>query len=214
MKVLVTQQMRLFEEALITLIAVEAAVLNVVSLLVIEKVDLLKELLLADFTAEFRLFRVHFTVREKATGGLQHLSAYITFLLGGLRQFRLYEVRMTRLVLEKRFDVLELHVTLSTELQAMHGRFVIHQVALVAVRVRAIDQVALISAHNVSLEMITQQNELLRVVFAHDAGEHDRQLFVRLLVVHLERVAIVEDRLLGTVDTQDLYRIFTLIIIS
>lgn len=96
----------------------------------------------------------------------------------------------------------------------MHGCFVIHQVALVAVRVRAIDQVALISAHNVSLEVITQQNELLGVVFAHDAGEHDRQLFVRPLVVHLEWVAIVKNRLLGTVDTQDLYRIFTLIIIS
>lgn len=93
---------------------------------------------------------------------------------------------MTRLVLEKRLDVLELHVAFSTKLQAMHGCFVIHQVALMAVRVRAIDQVALISAHNVSLEVITQQNELLGVVFAHDAGEHDRQLFVRPLVVHLE----------------------------
>lgn len=59
-----TQKMRLFEEALITLIAVEASILNVVSLLVIEKVDLLKELLLADLTAEFGLFRVHFTVCE------------------------------------------------------------------------------------------------------------------------------------------------------
>lgn len=88
-KVLMTHQMGLFEETLITLVTAEASILNVVCLFVIQKVHFLEELLLTDLTTKLRLLGMHLTMREQSARRLQHLSAYITFLLSRLRCFRL-----------------------------------------------------------------------------------------------------------------------------
>lgn len=64
MEILVSQEMRFLEEALITLRAIVASVLNVVSLLMIHQIHFLEKLLLTDFTAKLRLLQMHFAMSE------------------------------------------------------------------------------------------------------------------------------------------------------
>lgn len=77
-----TEQMRFLEEAFITLGAVIVAVLDVVGLLVIHKVHLLKEFLLADVATELRLLQVHLAMGEQTASRLKHLATIGTFFFG------------------------------------------------------------------------------------------------------------------------------------
>lgn len=61
---------------------------------------------------------------------------------------------MVRLVLEKLIEILEFHLAFSTELETVYGRFVIDELTVVTEGACAVDSVALILAHNVSLEVI------------------------------------------------------------
>jgi hypothetical protein len=153
-EVLVAEEMRLLEEALITLRAVVVAVLDVVSLLVVEEVDLLKELFGADLegawvsvnppeigptthlTTELWLFQVHLPVGEQTARRLQDLPAVRTRFIAALPRLHLRNRRLdvTTLVLLKQFDSLKLQVAFAANLKAVNGRLVVVQVAFLRIR--------------------------------------------------------------------------------
>lgn len=120
MKVLVSEEMRFFEEAFIALRTVVIAVLNVVSLLMINQIHFLEKLFLADIAAELWLLQVHLTVSEEPPCGLKHLSAVWTFLLGSFRSFRLWVCRVTVFVLYKALRAVELQVAFATNFSAVN----------------------------------------------------------------------------------------------
>lgn len=163
------------------------------SLLVVHQIDFLEEFLLADLTAKLRLLQVHLSVGEKSSRGLQHLSAVGTLLLSGLCSFWFLRrrCRVTGLMFDEALQTVEFQVALAADLVTMNCRLVIVQVALLRVCAGAVT--ALITADEMTLEVISKQSKLLGIVVTHDACKNNRLLLMRLFVVELKGRAVIED---------------------
>lgn len=167
----------------------------------VDEVDLLEKFLLADIATKLWLFQMHLAMRKQSAGGLQHLSAIGTLLLRRLSRLYLRQGshRMAVFVLFETLVALKVQVTLSTDFAPVNRGFVEIQVAPLRVTVGAF--VALISANQMALEVVSQQDKLFGIVITNNTCKYNRPILVRIFVVEFKGHPVIENVSIGrTID--------------